>query len=79
MTPKAHQIGDHIEQYYDDPFVKQEDLGMCSDQIIEQMHSYIKRMLLKSRYLCSIADSRESAKRQHNGVLRLNAFSVRKK
>ena len=79
LTPKAHQIGDHFEQYFDDTLVKPEGLGMCSDQIIEHMHSYIKRMMLKSRYLCSIADSEESAKRQHNGILRLVSFSVRNK
>ena len=79
LTPKAHQIGDHFEQYFDDPLVKPEGLGMCSDQIIEHMHSYIKRMMLKSRYLCSIADSEESAKRQHNGILRLVSFCVRNK
>ena len=78
MTLKAHQIADHFEQYFDDPLVKQEGLGMCSDQIIEHMHSYIKRMMLKSRYHCSIADSAESAKRQHRGILRLVTFSVRK-
>ena len=68
MTPKAHQIGDHFEQYFEDPLVKPEGLGMCSDQIIEHMHSYIRRIMLKSRYLCSIADSGESAKRQHSVV-----------
>ena len=44
-----------------------------SEQIIEHMHSCIKR-----RYHCSIADSAESAKRQHRGILRLVTFSVRK-
>ena len=79
MTPKAHQIADHFAQYFDDPLVKQEGLGMCSDQIIEHMHSYIvKHMMLKSRYHCSIADSAESAKRQHRGILRIVSFSVRK-
>ena len=43
-----------------------------SEQIIEHMHSCIKR-----RYHCSIADSAESAKRQHRGILRLVSFSVR--
>ena len=57
MTPKAHQIADHFAQYFDDPLVKQEGLGMCSDQIIEHMHSYIKRMMLKSRYHCSNANA----------------------
>ena len=70
-----------FEQYFDDPLVKPEGLGMCSDQIIEHMHSYIKCMMLKSRYLCSIADSEESAKHQHNGIiiLRLVSFCVRNK
>ena len=76
MTPKAHQIADHFAQYFDDPLVKQEGLGMCSDQIIEHMHSYIKRMMLL-RVGTIAAMSMQSAKRQHRGILRLVSFSVR--
>ena len=65
--------------YFDDPLVKKEGQGMCSDQIIEYMHSYIKQTLTRSHYLLSIVDSKEAIKRQHNGILRLNAFSVRRK
>ena len=41
------------------------------------MHSYIDRMLNKSKYKLKIADSDKAAKKQHAGILKINAFAVR--
>ena len=50
ITPKVHQISDHFSDYFEDPLVNGKGLGTCSDQIIEHMHSYIKKMMTKSMY-----------------------------
>ena len=76
-TPKAHHIADHLVEYFKDPLVNRKALGKTSDQIIENMHSYIDRMLNKSKYKLKIADSDKAAKKQHAGILKINAFAVR--
>ena len=50
-TPKAHQIADHFSDYFDDPLVCGQSLGVTTDQVIEHMHSYVNRMLTRSMYL----------------------------
>ena len=76
-TPKAHHIADHFVDYFKDPLVNNQALGRTSDQIIEHMHSYIDRMLNKSKYKLKIADSDRAAKKQHAGILKINSFAVR--
>ena len=76
-TPKAHQISDHFSDYFEDPLVKKQALGVTSDQIIEHMHSYINRMLTRSIYKLKLANTEKSAKRQHSGILKINAFATK--
>ncbi len=75
-TPKVHHIADHFSDYFEDPLVKGQALGVTSDQIIEHMHSYIDKMLNKSKYKLKIADSEQAAKKQHAGILKINAMAV---
>ena len=63
-TPKA----DHFSDYFEDPLVKGQALGVTSDQIIEHLHSYIDKMLNKSKYKLKIADFEQAAIKQHAGI-----------
>ncbi len=75
-TPKAHHIADHFSDYFEDPLVKGQALGVTSDQIIEHMQSYIERMLCKSHYKLKISDSEQAAQKQHAGILKINVMAV---
>ena len=37
-------IADHMSDYFDDPLVCGQALGVTTDQIIEHMHSYVNRL-----------------------------------
>ena len=78
VTPKVHQIGDQLSDYFEEPLVPQgEGLGMTSDQTIEHMHSYIRKVFRTSGYFQHTATTKASARKQHQGILRINALSVR--
>ena len=78
VTPKVHQIVDHFSDYFDDPLVpKGEGLGVTSDQTIEHMHSHIKKVFKLSGYFHNNPRTLASAKKQHQGILRINSYSVR--
>ena len=78
VTPKVHQIGDHFSDYFDDPLVKKgEGLGVTSDQTIEHMHSYIKKMFKLSGYFHNNPQTLASAKKQHQGILKKNSYFIR--
>ena len=78
VTPKVHQIGDNFSDYFDDPLVKKgEGLGVTSDQTIEHMHSYIKKMFKLSGYFHNNPQTLASAKKQHQGILKINSYSIR--
>ena len=64
-------------EYFNDPLVNRQALGKTSDQIIKHMQSYIDGMLNKSKYQLKMADSDKAAKKQHAGILKINAFAVR--
>ena len=48
-----------------------------TDQIIEHMHSYINRLMTKSFYKLKDWLSEKASKKQHKGILKINAFSVK--
>ena len=73
-TPKIHHIVHHFVDYFEDPLVEK-----TTDQIIEHCHSYINRMLTKSFYKLKNINTKNASKKQHNGILKINAFAVKKK
>ena len=52
-------------------------LSDTTDQIIEHMHSYINRLMTKSFYRLKDWLSEKASKKQHEGILKINAFSVK--
>ena len=56
---------------------KRRTLGDTTDQIIEHMHSYINRLLTKSFYKLKDFLSEKASKKQHQGILKINAFAVK--
>ena len=73
-TPKAHYIFDHFSDYFEDPLTEGRALGVTTDQIIEHMHSYVNRLMTKSFYKLKDISSEKAAKKQHEGILKSNAF-----
>ena len=73
----AVQLSDHFSDYFEDPLVEGRALGVTTDQIIEHMHSYINRLMTKSFYKLKDLQSEKTAKKQHQGILKINAFSVK--
>ena len=53
-----------------------EPLGYTSDQITEHMHSFIDKTFRKSGYWIADPTSELCAKKQHEGILQINGFSV---
>ncbi len=76
-TPKAHQIADHLSDYFDDPMVCGQALGVTTDQVIEHMHSYINKLLTKSMYKLKNVHSKLGPERQHKGILKINYFAIK--
>ena len=76
-TPKVHYICDHFSDYFEDPLVEGRALGDTTDQIIEHMHSYINRLMTKSFYKLKDWLSEKASNKQHQGILKINAFSVK--
>ena len=75
-TPKAHQIAHHFSDYFEDPLVKGQSLGVTSDQVIKHMHSYINRMMSRLFYKLKNFVSENAAKKQHAGILKINSFAI---
>ena len=76
-TPKAHHIADHMSDYFDDPLVCGQALGVTTDQIIEHMHSYVNRLLCRSMYKLKNVDSKLGTERQHKGIVKINSYAVK--
>ena len=72
----VHHIVDHFSDYFEDPLTSGEPLGYTSDQITEHMHSYIDKTFKKSGYWITDPTSELCAKKQHEGILQINGFSV---
>ena len=72
----VHHIVDHFSDYFEDPLTSGEPLGFTSDQITEHMHSYIDKTFKKSGYWITDPTSELCAKKQHEGILQINGFSV---
>ena len=43
----------------------------------EHCHSYVNRMLTKSFYKLKNVNSKNASNKQHNGILKINAFGVK--
>ena len=67
---------DHFSDYFEDPLTSGEPLGYTSDQITEHMHSYIDKTFRKSGYWITDPTSELCTKKQHEGILQINGFSV---
>ena len=76
-TPKAHIIAEHFSDYFEDPLVCGQSLGVTTDQVIEHMHSYLNKMLTKSQYKLKDVHSKLGTERQHKGIVKLNSFAVK--
>ena len=63
--------------YFEDPLIEGRALGDTTDQIIEHMHSYINRILTKSFYKLKDTSSEKASSKQHQGILKINAFAVK--
>ena len=72
----VHHIVDHFSDYFEDPLTSGEPLGYTSDQITEHMNSYIDKTFRKSGYWIADPTSELCAKKQHEGILQINGFSV---
>ena len=71
---KVHYIVDHFQDYFEDPLVNGEALGNTTDQLIEHMHSEIDKIMKIGGYW--VNDAEKCGKKQHNAILKINAFSV---
>ena len=67
----------HFVEYFEDELVEKRSLLDTSDQIIEHCHSYVNRMLTKSFYKLKNVNSKNASNKQHNGILKINAFAVK--
>ena len=69
-------ILDHFSDYFEDPLVCGEPLGSTTDQIIEGMHSYVDKSMKKSGHWIDDSSTILCGLKQHEGVLKINAFSM---
>ena len=53
-----------------------EPLGSTTDQIIEGMHSYVDKIMKKSGHWIDDSSTILCGLKQHEGVLKINAFSM---
>ena len=67
---------DHFSDYFEDPLVCGEPLGSTTDQIIEGMHSYVDKSMKKSGHWIDDSSTILCGLKQHEGVLKINAFSM---
>ena len=51
--------------------------GNYSDQNIECMHSYVDKQLKKGCYWTTVSTTKACGEKQHAGVLKINAYSVK--
>ena len=76
-TPKIHHIIHHFSDYFEDSLVGKRSLFDTTDQIIKHCHSYVNRLLTTSFYKLKNADSKNGPKKQHAGILKINAYAVK--
>ena len=70
-------VSSWYSDYFDDPLVCGQSLGVTTDQVIEHMHSYVNRMLTRSMYLLKNVHSKLGSERQHKGICKINSFAVK--
>ena len=71
---KVHFIVDHFSELLEK---ENEGLGNNSDQNIECMHSYVDKQLKKGCYWTTVSTTKACGEKQHAGVLKINAYSVK--
>ena len=78
-TPK---VSDHFSDYFEDPLVEGRALGDTTDQIIEHNYalihqqSLLNRLMTKSFYKWKDCLSEKASKKQHEGILQINAVKI---
>ena len=71
---KVHFMVDHFQELLE---VEKTGLGQNSDQNIECMHSFTYREMKRGGYWTIVSTSDRCGEKQHEGVLKINAYSVK--
>lgn len=72
-TPKLHIIIDHLEEYYSDTNLS---LVKTSDQLIENMHQYVHKVMSRSMYVIKHTLNPQHGKFLLKAVKHINSMNV---
>ena len=73
ITNKLHIVFDHLQDYYDQTRLS---LRKTSDELIENMHQYVHRRMLKGGYLVKDLLNPLHGVNLYRAVLHINAYNV---
>ena len=71
--PKLHIIIDHLDEYYSDTNLR---LVKTSDQLIENMHQYVHKVMSRSMYIVKHPLSPQHGKLLFKAVKHINSLNV---
>ena len=72
-TPKVHIITDHLEEYFD---ITSFSLVETSDQLIENMHQYVHKVMSRINYYVKHVENSNHGKYLYQAVKHINTMNI---
>ena len=72
-TPKVHIILDHLKEYFDTTNLS---LVKTSDQLIENMHQYVHKVMSRSNYYVKHVENPNHGKYLYQAVKHINSMNI---
>jgi hypothetical protein len=72
-TPKIHIILHHLEDYFDETNMT---LIKATDELVENMHQYLHKRLMRSNYLVKDLSNPNQGHRLYRAVRHLNSYNI---
>ena len=72
-TPKIHVILDHLEDYFDETNMT---LIKTTDELVENMHQYLHKRLMRSLYLVKDLKNKNQGRKLFRAVRHLNSYNI---